>query len=141
MCGKMKGKKGWLKIIEAVIGILMISGVLLTLNSQKVGDRDISDTVYQLETRVLADISNDPVLRNSVLSYTGNSAPDNVVSFVDQSIPNTLDFEVRVCSIIDKVCNMNQIVSGAVFVDEAFISSNLTEFSPRQIRLFVWLNE
>ena len=45
----MKNKKGWIKILEATIAIMLVSGVLLVMYSRSVDKVDISERVYKLQ--------------------------------------------------------------------------------------------
>ena len=63
----MVNKRGWLRIAEAGLGILIIMGVLLTISGakQKTPETDYSQKIYI----ILDEVSKDnPLLRNEIIS-------------------------------------------------------------------------
>ena len=135
----MENKKAWLRIMEAVIGIMIVTGVLLVAYSQKTERADISDYVYDLQSRILCDIAVDADLRNKTLNYKGDIdiAPQEIIDFVELNLPNNLDFAIRVCE-INLSCNLQNQIQKNIFAEERVISSNLEIYSPKKLKLFVW---
>jgi len=129
-------KKGLLKIVEVVIAIMILASVLLIAYSQTTERADISDYVSDLQNRILEDIASTDVLRGPVLAEDN----DSIIGFVDANMPANFDFEVRICDIgaFAGLCRMTQSVDKNVYVEERVISSNLTTYGPKKIRLFVW---
>ena len=133
----MKNKKGWLRIAEAVTGVLLLSSVLLFTFSQNVNRPDISDYTYQLQMKILKDISLDSNLRSIVVLPLGeNNAILN--KFIRDNLPANFNYSIRICDINANSCNMNDFVSSDVYVQERVISSTLTAYSPKKLRFFIW---
>jgi len=133
----IKNKRGWLRILEAVIGIMIIAGVLMLMYSRTIERPSISDYIYNLETKILKDISENDIYRSQILSYDGDNAPKDIINFVNSSLPDSLDFRVRVCD-INSPCSISDVTAKNIFVEERMISSNLDYYNPKKIRLFVW---
>ncbi|GAJ11607.1 unnamed protein product, partial [marine sediment metagenome] len=65
---KEKNKRGWIRIVEAFVAILLVTGVLLVIiNKQYIGKDDISAKVYDVELSILREIQSDTALRDSIL--------------------------------------------------------------------------
>lgn len=76
----MKTKRGWIRILEATIAVLMVSGILIVVYS-RYNDRGTGpeDYIYSLQRQILRDISSRTDLRSYVL--TENIVPlDNYVN-------------------------------------------------------------
>jgi hypothetical protein len=134
----MRNKRGWLRIFEAVIGILIVAGVLLVIYSGRIDEGDYSNYVYEMQKRVLNDIAMNESLRSDSLNYNGDWAPTSVRNFVEVSIPSNFGFNVSVCDIDAASCSVGYDTSSDVYVEERVISSNLYTYQPKKIRLFVW---
>ena len=75
----MKNKRGWIKVVEAFISLLLITGVVLVLiNKGYFGQKDISTKVYEVQTSILKEIEKDDSLRGSILS-TNQEAESSII--------------------------------------------------------------
>lgn len=130
---KSRPKKAWIRVFEAVIGIILVTSVVLVLYSRQVSTG--SDYILDVERRVLDSISLSDFLRNSVIAGDNQT----IIDYVNSTLPVNLNFEVRVCELeMDNFCKMTRYIDGEVFVREAIISSNLQSYNPKLVRLFVW---
>ncbi len=141
----MKNKRAWIRIAESVFAILILVGVLLLLVNKNAERTDLSETIYDLQISVLGDIAKNYAMRVEVLN--GNDEIDGkLYTFVDDRLPNNLDFEIRVCNLDGGACQMQSEVFNIntdIFVEERMISAILVsggsdELNPKKIRLFVW---
>jgi len=126
-------KKGFLRIIEASVAILIIIGVLFVFfNQQKAQVQERADLAERARD-ILEEISQNVTLRSAIL----NEQIDVVNNSIRDKIPEAyLMFEFRICE-VDNVCGQSSYV-GNVYSAERSISSTITEFGPKKIRLFIW---
>ena len=85
----INNKRGWIKIVEAFIAVLLITGVLLVIiNKGYIGKQDISSKVRETLTAILREIQLDKDARTEVL---GIVIPDdeNGVEINELNAPNT----------------------------------------------------
>lgn len=76
----MKNKRGWMKIVEAFISILLITGVVLIIvNKGYLNKTDISKRVFEIESSTLKEIERDDDLRKEILNADNDSISDNDV--------------------------------------------------------------
>lgn len=131
-------RKGWMRIVEASISILIILSVLFFLYT-----KDVQSENLELDERaqnVLRELSSDSSFRESVLS----NRTDDVRQAIALRIPEShLAFEARVCD-LDEVCGKSNFTETSVYAAERVISSSLEKnpasggAAPRKVRLFIW---
>ncbi|KHO51286.1 MAG: hypothetical protein QT05_C0044G0001, partial [archaeon GW2011_AR13] len=69
-------KRGWIRIVEAFVSILLIAGaVLVLMNEGYIAKTDISQKVYDAELSILRDIELDETLRTEVLELEDSILP------------------------------------------------------------------
>jgi len=139
-----KNKRGWIKIMEAFISILLIVAVaLIIINKGYSGRRDLSPEVYALEISMIREIQLNNSLRKEILEIAslpanGTDIPANVTTKINALTPNYLTCEAKVCN-LNSVCNLAlPSATGNVYVKTGFIAGNLNIYAPRKINMFCW---
>lgn len=135
----MVNKKGWLRILEAVTSILIILAVMLFFqtNKQKV---DKGKDFKEIQDKIMQEIAE--AKRGYVLKYTSGK-PTELENIVKGNLPSNFGFNIRICKLGDN-CEMidkesiKKSSGKSLFVKERIISSNLTKYNPKIVRLFVW---
>jgi hypothetical protein len=151
----MRGKRGWIRILEATIAVLIVSGTMMAIYLQQPADgrESMSEYAYSFQMQVLEDIVSDSSLRFYVLSIdddlSGSESYEKLDEFVGESVPDVFGYLIRVCDPVE-ICKMHPDVFIAtldkdVFVEEVVISSELKDgasaiYSPKRVRLFFWEN-
>ncbi|MDO8459909.1 MAG: hypothetical protein Q7S74_02265 [Nanoarchaeota archaeon] len=145
----VNNKKGFLKIVEATIAILIIIGVLLVVvsNRQQKKSQDLTDNLFP----ILEEMARNQSLRAEVFQYnTSNGYTEaknslvlrNIDAFVGTRIKNkAYNHTVRICNLVN--CPLQPYpndAKGDIFAAERVISTNLdeTNFSPRKVKIFLW---
>lgn len=135
----MVKKKGVIRIVELLIAITLISIILLITYRQPIPGQkteDLSETARD----ILAEISVVEGLRNEVvLSQTNVSNMVNTTAFINNSLPDYINFELRAC-VLSSACGQSSYV-GNVFSAERIISSSKDNFGPIKLRLFLWVEQ
>lgn len=127
---KIRGKRGWIRIVEAFIAVLLMAAFLLTLYSTKAKKTD--DEIGKLQDAILDGVVQNNLLRIEVL----NNKDTGVTSFVKERLPSGLDFKVRICD-VGNICSLDNYIP-EVYVKERIVSSTLDSYKPRKLKLFVW---
>lgn len=138
----MVAKHGWVRITEAVIAVLIVIGFLIFLyinNSDRIGK---SRQIYNIERSILDEIEGNSSMRDAVLNFDINS---NEISKVENFIGSrlsgypSLDFEIVICS-PEEACGLSLWPEGKeeVYAEEILITSNLENYKPKKLKLFVW---
>jgi len=141
----MKGKRGWIRIVEAFVALLLITGVLLfVVNKGYIKGTDISEDVYRDELSILREIELNDVLRLEILKadienglVISNLNLPKTYSLIEDRIPDYLDCEAKICK-LDKIC-ITKNKEQDVYAQAVVISATDELYSPRQIKLFCWV--
>jgi len=131
----MNNKRGWIRIAEAAIAIMILVGVLLVISSNQSSDEaDISEQISELQLSALQEISDNQELRQAALDDNETKLEEHARKF----FPPEFNVTIKICAPDDYVCSLNTKINSDVFVEERIISSTLTQYNPRKVRLFVW---
>ncbi|MDP4039474.1 MAG: hypothetical protein Q8P57_02755 [Candidatus Pacearchaeota archaeon] len=129
----MIGKRGFLKIAEAGIAIMIIiASVLISLNKESPQNNpDLSETARD----ILREISQDKFLRIKALELSEPISSGDVYYFVNSTLPDYLNFEIRICD-TDSVCGLSEYRDAEIYSAERIISSD--SGPNKKLRLFIW---
>ncbi|MAG79031.1 hypothetical protein CMI40_01500 [Candidatus Pacearchaeota archaeon] len=137
-------KKGWVKIVEAFIALLLIASVLLiVIDKGYIGKKDISSKVYEAELSILREIELDDNLRDDILNsnlpinWDNESFPQSVKDKINERIPSYLECNAKICE-MDKICALDKYIDKDIYTQSIAISANLEIYNPRQLKLFCW---
>lgn len=148
----IRGKGGFLRIVEAFIGVLIVASVLIFIYVNHFQRPSESERIYKLETFILEKISEDPVLRQIILDSNhskdqSSSAVSNrsiINNTIRSLLPEEYNFEFMVCE-LNEVCGLEHdsryYTENEIYGSEKSVSSTLSEYKPRKLRIFVWIKE
>jgi len=148
-------KRGWMRILEATIAVMIVSTVLIVVYSkQDIKTNTPSDYVYDLQRDILKYIYSNSSLRLNVLNVELSDDSDTnytvLDDFVGSRMAEFLNYSIEVCELKDSFvpCELDNDIYFAtmykpVFVEEVVISAELGSgenavYSPKRLRLFVW---
>ncbi len=144
-----QNKKGWIRIVEAFVAVLLLTGVILIVLSQEYIERtDISGKVYDDQLAILRDIQNNDSLRADILSLEDtqlptaliNKIPDSnfpqkVADKIIQKTPGYLDCDAKICG-ISADCLLENPPETDIYTLSVAIVANLEVNNPRKLVLF-----
>lgn len=135
----MNNKRGWIRIVEAFIAVLLVAGVLLyVINQGYIGKTDISEQVYQVQLSVLREIELDNALREQVLEVTiGEDVPEDIQNKINQRVPDYLECSSKICE-LDDICWGDVPIDKDVYAQAVAIAAQPDNYSPRQLKIFCW---
>ncbi|MFH1451841.1 MAG: hypothetical protein ABIF88_01565 [archaeon] len=138
----INNKRGWMRILEATIAVLIVSSVMVVVYSGHV-DRDSGYDSYisNLEMKVLMDISSDKVLRTLILGGDLSELETINLNLRDK-IPTAFNYSLVVCD-LGEPCKLDsdtfiETYGSDVYVEDRIISANVTYYNPKKVRLFIW---
>ncbi len=128
-------KRGWMRILESVIAVLIMASVLIVIYTNKPVAISYSDYVSNLEINLLDNIGSNESLRAAVLDSNTSFLKNYIVA----NIPSNFNSDVVVCN-LDQSSNCIISISSSkeVFVEGRMISANLTKYDPKLVRIYVW---
>tara|TARA_B100001971_G_C18048932_1_gene461742 strand:- start:84 stop:488 length:405 start_codon:yes stop_codon:yes gene_type:complete len=129
-----KERKAWLRIVEAFLAILIIIGAVLVILSRQEQGAEIDDSVYEKQRQILEIISKNNSLRTEVVSGDNTKINESISKLISPS----WNFATNICE-LDNICSKpGDYQDTEVFATEIIITSNLTNYSPKKLRFFVW---
>jgi hypothetical protein len=135
-------KRGWIRIIEAFIAVLLIAGVLLVvINKGYLSGEDVSEKVYKAQISVLREIELDSSLRGEIINVdmeTNPEVPQNVLNRIENRIPDYLTCASKLCK-LDEVCALEEYIEKDVYAQAVAITATIENYNPRQLKLFCWV--
>lgn len=155
----MRGRRGWIRILEATIAVMIVSAAMIAVYSEQSVREDLSVATYSsnVQTKILDDVVSDIDLRLNVLRVVddvpGDYNYDQLDAFVQGQVPGGFGYLLRVCELGDDTdfCKMDAhtfslTLGKDVFVEEEVISSELGDgsipiYSPKKVKLFFWEGE
>jgi len=134
------GKRGWMRLMESVIAVLILASVLIVVYTNNSSSVSSSEYISNLQTKVLGEIAENASLRSEVLK----DSPDIGVlnSSVRANIPINFNFQLNVCPFdLPEGCLFSGGTSEELYVKDTLISGDLQEYNPKIVRLYVWEKE
>ena len=136
-----KNKRGWIKVVEAFVSILLIVGVLIVLVNQRGFEKEDSGNIYIKENSALREIGLNKTLRNQILNLEPlpiewEALPSDIKNKIS-NIESYLECNARLCDTND-ICEPGNYTNKDIYARSVFISSNTTKYSPRQLKIFCW---
>lgn len=127
--------KAWVRIIEAFIAVLIITGgFLVILSRESKIDNYSSDKIYEKQRNILDIVVNNESLRDKII-IGENQEANNAIALM---VSNNWNFTTNICN-VNEICNSGTPNDREVYVSEIIVSSNLTQYSPKKLRFFVWM--
>jgi hypothetical protein len=138
-----KKRRGWIRIVEAFVAILLVAGVLLiVVNKGYIGKEDISNKVYEAQIAVLREIELDNELRQQILGSPGNEevveVPNDVKIRIQNRIPDYLECVSKICR-LDEICALEEYLEKDIYAQTVAIAATSQEYNPRQLKIFCWV--
>jgi hypothetical protein len=131
----MVNKKGIVRIIEAAIASFILIGFVALVLANQVQKPDLSDNIYRIEHQILREIADNYTLRDNVLQ----NKDAEVKSFVKSRLaPFPLNFSVSINS-PERSSPCNCPSDKDIYADEIIVSTNLSNYGPKKVSLFVWV--
>ncbi len=138
----MINKKAWIRIIEAFVAILLISiFLLIILNQNHIEKKDFSSEIYENQVSILTEIELNSSLRNEILGLTNlpvkwTNFPEDIRKKINEKKLDYLICEAKIC-VSGSEC-LEEFGAKDIYVKSVIITANLTDYKPRQLKLFCW---
>lgn len=131
---KKMNTKGWIRIIEALFAILIVTGGVLVVLSNRIPEYSSPEEIYEKQMNILNIISKNNSLRDKII----DNNDEEVKNAIQTMIPNNWNFTTNICN-INEICNTGTPNDRDVYVSEIIITSTLQKYEPKKLRFFVWM--
>jgi len=137
----IENKSGWMRIVEAFIMILLITGVFLIITDRE-SPKDFSEEIYEMEQGILRGIQLNNSLRDSILNVVNlpielEAFPGNLKEEIISKTPSYLECKSKICTLNDD-CLLSNSVAQNIYTQEIIITATLEKYNPRKLKLFCW---
>jgi hypothetical protein len=133
MVGEMN-KRGWIRIVEAFVAVLLIISVLLiVLGGRFVQREDSSSEIHDAQLNVLRDIQVNEDLRGEILQGV---IPTEVETKIDYRL-NYLNCNVEICNLNEECLSDGLPEDKNIYVQSVAIIDPAGSLS-KQLKLFCW---
>ncbi len=134
----VNNKRGWLRIVEASISIVLVLGVILVMNIRE-KETYPDDPSFMLEP-LLEELAKNVSWRELALNQSLSAAEVAAQKFFIERINNpAFNLDVRICQ-ANEVCMFSPPANlkGDIFSSERIIGANPYNFTPKKIKVFLW---
>jgi len=138
-----ENRRGWIRIIEALIAILLIAGFLiLIIDNQEKGVKDISSKVYITENAILKEIQSNSVYRTYIFTITESVEFEgfnvDLKNHITSRVPEYLNCVGKICDFdYDPNCNIDSLKKD-IYVRSVMIATDLDTYNPKLLKIFCW---
>ena len=135
----MVSSKGVVRLIELIIALVIIMTMLLIAYKKTQIDYSEND-LGEIARDILREVASNESLRNEIVSAQTNIALiPNTMSFINNSLPDYLLFELVSCE-SGGSCGQSAY-KGEVYSAERIFGATSTSFNTVKLRLFIWTGE
>ncbi len=137
-----KNKKGWIKVSEAFLAILLIAAVvILVTGNSSVREGDTKERISDSQILILRDIEINKTLRQDIIDTNGEidweDFPSSVKGRIEEKKPAWLECVAKICEPASE-CVLSESKEEDVYAKPLIITSTIDTFNPRQLKLFCW---
>ena len=141
----MKNKKGWIKIVEAFIAIMLVMAVvLIVINRQESQVGDFSSKFREIEISILREIQLNSTMREEILATNGDitlvgssSEAPITQAKIEEETPENILCQGKICN-PQGPCLLGSTQDTSVYAEQVLITSTLETSKPRMLKLFCW---
>lgn len=141
-----KNKRGWVRLLEAFIAIVLLTSVLLVVSNINSSPRnELQEKTSIIQTSIIRDIQLNEGLRTAILSVNvanpvewedfETSGLSEVKDRIEELAPKDMECSAQICE-INSPCSLQGVSKKEVYAKSGIISADLNTYSPRQIKIF-----
>lgn len=138
----IKNKKGWIRVLEAFIAIVMLLGFVLIMLGQITSNAKKNSLTQENNIKILRGIETNLTLRNAVLisdvpkNSNETGFPTELKNYVGNNLLSGEECRLYICS-PESNCEMLSL-NKEVYSSQILIFSNSTYYSPRKLKIFCY---
>ena len=139
----VKGKRGWMRVLEVFIALLLITSVsLIAVNEGYKSNTDVSSNILDVENSILRDIQYNDLIRDEILGQETlpvewENLPANLKGAVESGTPDYLECQAKICD-VNVVCEMENLPEKDIYIQHVPIIANFDKYNPTILKLACW---
>lgn len=143
----MVNNRGFLRIVEAVIAIMIILGVVVVMSVRN-SNQEETDLTSKIAP-YLDEIAKDSTWRTRIVSVEvgGISTLEEEINnewLADRIQNPNIGHAVRICDPPDEQCPLEpypEEASTGLFAGERIVSSTIPQYAPKKVKIFLWVRD
>ncbi len=131
----MVNKKGWVRIVEASIGVVLVLGTLIFLNSRQEApeEKDLSIKLNAL----LDELAQNTTIRGLVGSNE-NAAEEQIRAYLSDRFHNSaLKYDFNICE-LGEDCLIERETENNIYSAERIFALNSDNLNAKKVKLYIW---
>ena len=146
-----KNKKGWIKVTEAVVAIILIVAILLVVIERESPIKSSTNQeIYNIQKAILREIQLTDTLRNEIIGTSGEiewealmTETPQTKNKIQEKTPSNFDCVAKICSPSNTCILPEEVIPEStaeenIYVEKVMITTNLITYNPRVLKLFCW---
>ncbi len=137
----VRNKKGWIKIAEAFLAILLLTSVLLVILRGDEVRFEKGKIINEAQVDFLKGLQINETFREDILLLSGLPINSNETGF-PESLKNYLSEEFSNCLLnvcpVESSCEIEEDSSGEIYSKEILINSYENIYSPRKVKMICY---
>jgi len=129
-----KDRKAWLRIVEAFLAVLIVISAVLVILARQPPEKEISEDIYEIQRQILEVVSKNDSLRADIIIKEYAKINNTIQNLISSS----WDFAINICELNATCPNPGDYENKEIYATEVIVTSNLTAYSPKKLRFFVW---
>lgn len=137
----VKNKKGWIKIAEAFLAILLLTSILLVMMRSSEVEDEKSKIINKNQVDFLLSLQINNTFREDILSLNElpinsneSGFPGNLKNYLNEEFSNCL---LNICP-IEENCQVENDISEEIYSKEILMNSYEDIYAPRKVRMICY---
>ncbi|MEX0921127.1 MAG: hypothetical protein WDZ62_02590 [Candidatus Pacearchaeota archaeon] len=137
----IKNKKGWIKIVESFLAILLVAGIVIVVVGGENTEEDFSE-IKIMQSSILMEIRMDNSIRGEIIETGGEVSwedvqfPNSIKNKVIDATPISFECEGKICD-PGEDCSIEEKDSN-IFSKSSIIFADIDNYNPRVLKLYCW---
>jgi len=139
-----ENRRGWIRIVEALVAIMLIAGFLILLmDNNKEGVKDISAKVYVTENAILREVQSNSIYREYILGIGEASVEfeafnEDLKNHITLRVPEYLNCVGKICDFHENpICDISSSEE-TIYVRSVMIAADADTYDPKLLKIFCW---
>jgi len=151
MLKEIRNKKGWIKIVEAFLAILLVATIVILIIGRTDFKKEGSgERINNALILILRDVETNGTLRQEIVETNGETYwddgefPEDVKNRIEERAPSWIGCVAKICEPADDCILSDEEISDSglrekdIYTKASLISSTIETFNPRQLKIFCW---
>ena len=141
----MVNKRGWIRVLEVFIALLMITSVsLIAINKEYKSKSDVSANILGIENSILRNIQLDDNIREYILNLNyadlpleGEDFNKDLKTKIEVGTPSYLECKAKICD-VEGICEIETSSEKDAYIQSIILIADREKYNPTILKLGCW---